>query len=83
MLAEAVANAARHGGASRIDVAIERANKYFYIKVRDNGRGYDSPVRHEHEKPASIRKRVSALGGSLSVTSFPNRTELTIRVPVS
>ena len=83
VFAEAVANAARHGGASRIDVAIERANKYFYIKVRDNGRGYGFPVRHEHEKPASIRKRVSALGGSLSVTSFPYRTELAIRVPVS
>ena len=83
MLAEAVANAARHGGASRIDVAIERANEHFCIKVRDNGRGYGYPVRHEHEKPASIRKRVSALGGSLSVTTFPNETELTIQVPLS
>jgi signal transduction histidine kinase len=83
MLVEAVANAARHGGATGIDVTIERANGYFYIKVRDNGRGYGYPVSHEHEKPASIRKRVSALGGSLGVTSFPNGTELTIRVPVS
>ena len=83
MLAEAVANAARHGGASRIDVAIERANEHFCIKVRDNGKGYGFPVRHEHEKPASIRKRVSALRGSLSVTTFPNGTELTIQVPLS
>jgi signal transduction histidine kinase len=83
MLAEAVANAARHGGASRIDVAIERANEHFCIKVRDNGRGYGYPVRHEHEKPASIRKRVSALRGSFSVTTFPNGTELTIQVPLS
>ena len=83
MLAEAVANAARHGGASRIDVTIERANEHFCIKVRDNGRGYGYPVRHEHEKPASIRKRVSALRGSFSVTTFPNGTELTIQVPLS
>jgi signal transduction histidine kinase len=83
MLAETVANAARHGGASRIDVAIERANEHFCIKVRDNGRGYGYPVRHEHQKPASIRKRVSALGGSLSVTTFPNGTELTVQVPLS
>ena len=81
MLAEAVANAARHGGASRIDVGIERADGYFNINIRDNGRGYSYPVRHEHDKPASIRNRVSALGGSLSVTTFPNGAELTIRVP--
>jgi signal transduction histidine kinase len=83
MLAEAVANAVRHGGASRVDVAIERANEYFCIKVRDNGRGYGYPVRHEHEKPASIRKRVSSLGGSLSVETFSNGTELAIQVPLS
>jgi signal transduction histidine kinase len=83
MLAEAVANAARHGGASRIDVTIERANEHFCIKVRDNGRGYGFPVRHEHEKPASIRKRVSALRGSLNVTTFTNGTELNIQVPLS
>jgi signal transduction histidine kinase len=83
MLAEAVANAVRHGGASRVDVAIERANNYFCIKVRDDGRGYGYPVTHEHEKPASIRKRVSGLGGSLSVETFSNGTELTIQVPLS
>jgi signal transduction histidine kinase len=83
MLAETVANAAHHGGASRINVAIERTSQHFCIRVRDNGRGYGYPVRHEHEKPASIRMRVSALSGSLSVTSFPNGTELTIELPLS
>jgi signal transduction histidine kinase len=83
MLAEAVANAVRHGGASRVDVAIERANNHFCIKVRDDGKGYGYPVTHEHEKPASIRKRVSGLGGSLSVETFSNGTELAIQVPVS
>jgi signal transduction histidine kinase len=83
MLAETVANAARHGGASRINVAIERTSQHFFIRVCDNGRGYGYPVRHEHEKPASIRMRVSALGGSLSVTSIPNGTELTIKLPLS
>ena len=83
MLAEAVANAARHGGASRIDVAIEKAGEYFCIKVRDNGRGYGHPVRREHQKPASICTRVSALGGSVSVATSSNGTELTVQVPLS
>ena len=83
LLSEAVANAVRHAGASRVDVAIEGANEHFRIKVRDNGNGYESPVRHEHEKPASIRKRVSALGGSLSVETLSNGTVLAIQVPRS
>ena len=83
ILAEAVANAARHGGASRVDVAIEKANEYLCLKIRDNGKGYSHPIRCEHEKPASIRKRVSALAGSLNVETFSNGTELAIRVPLS
>jgi signal transduction histidine kinase len=83
MLAEAVANAARHGGASRINVAIERTSEHFCVKVGDDGRGYGYPVKEEHEKPASIRARVSALGGSLGVMTSPNGTELTIHVPLS
>jgi signal transduction histidine kinase len=82
MLAEAVANAVRHGSASGIDVAIERCNEYLSIKVRDNGTGYGYPVKLEHEKPASIRKRVSALGGTVNVATFSNGTELTVQVPL-
>jgi signal transduction histidine kinase len=83
ILAEAIANAVRHGGASKVDVAIEQANEYLCLKIRDNGNGYTHPIRGEHEKPASIRKRVSGLGGSLSVETFSNGTELAIQVPVS
>ena len=55
----------------------------FVSKCATMARDYGFPVRHEHEKPASIRKRVSALGGSFSVTTLPNGTELTIQVPLS
>jgi signal transduction histidine kinase len=82
MLAEAVANAARHGGASKIDVAMEKANGHLDINIRDNGRGFGCIVKHEHEQPASIRERVHGLGGSLNITSFPDGAELAIRVPV-
>ena len=48
-------------------MAIEKANEYLCLKIRDNGKGYSHPIGREHEKPASIRKRVSALAGSLNV----------------
>jgi signal transduction histidine kinase len=82
MLAEAVANAARHGGASKVEVAMEKANGHLAINIRDNGRGFACLDKPEPEEPTSIRQRVRALGGSLNVTSFPNGAELAIRVPV-
>jgi len=83
MLTEAVANAARHGGASKIDVAMEKANGHLDINIRDNGIGFGCRVGHKHEKqPASIRERVRVLGGSLNVTSFPDGAKLAIRVPL-
>ena len=82
VLAEAVANAARHGGASKVEVAMEKVNGHLAINIRDNGRGFACLDQHEHEEPASIRERVHALGGSLNITSLPNGAELAIRVPV-
>jgi signal transduction histidine kinase len=81
MLAEAVANAARHGGASKVEVAMEKANGHLAINIRDNGSGF--ACLDKHEGPASIRERVRALGGVLDIANFPNGAELAIRVPVT
>jgi signal transduction histidine kinase len=91
MLAEAVANAVRHGGASNIDVAIEKDQDHLVVNVRDNGRGFGGPaVRYDHQElvasdfgPVSLRDRVGELGGSLAVSNSPMGAELEIRVPVS
>jgi signal transduction histidine kinase len=90
MLAEAVSNAVRHGGASAVDVIIRRANGQLLVNVRDNGRGFDgSPFKREHDDlvasgagPISLRERASELGGSLDVSSSAAGTELQIRVPL-
>jgi signal transduction histidine kinase len=84
MLAEAIANAARHGEASNVDVALTRANGYRDITIRDNGKGFASvPIKYEREKPASICERVRALGGSIDIQSSSTGAELAIRVPAS
>ena len=81
VLAEAIANAARHGSASKIEVAMTKANGHLDINIRDNGKGFGDPISYEHQEPTSIRERVCALGGSLNVTSSPKGAELVIRVP--
>jgi signal transduction histidine kinase len=90
MFAEAVANAVRHGGASIIDVVMEKTDGDFLINIRDNGKGFHSRAAAcEHDGPTvldrapiSLRERVSALGGSVRVISSSKGAQLAIRVPV-
>ena len=90
MLAEAVANAVRHGQASNVAVTLEKANGGLRVKIRDNGTGFGaSASSHEHQAhgipqsdPASLQGRTRELGGSLAVASSAAGTELDVWIPV-
>jgi len=90
MLAEAVSNAVRHGGASTVRVGIRKTNEHLAIQIQDNGHGITgSACKYDHKEhadvaalgPVSLRGRVVELGGSLDVRSSPLGTELQIRMP--
>jgi signal transduction histidine kinase len=90
MLAEAVSNAVRHGGASTVRVGIRKTNEHLAIQIQDDGHGIGSACKYDHKEPAdaalgpvSLRGRVVELGGSLDVRSSPLGTELQIRVPLA
>lgn len=66
VVAESLANAAKHAGASRIDVRLERRGPRLHVAVTDDGRGAADP----HGSGLSgLRRRVEALDGTLRVTS--------------
>src|SRR5207248_1201294 len=87
MLAEAVANAVRHGRASTVEVSIEKANGEFVVKVRDDGGGFpkrrttDAPeLFATNTAPVSLDARILELGGTLGVLkSLRELTLSTIR----
>jgi signal transduction histidine kinase len=91
MLAEAISNAVRHGGASTIRVGMRKTNGHLAIEIQDNGHGIpDSARKYDNKEPAdavsgpvSLRGRVVELGGSLDVRSSPLGTELHIRMPLA
>jgi signal transduction histidine kinase len=91
MLAEAVANAVRHGQASRVRVAIRRGHKYITVGVHDDGLGFKGATfSHDDEDlvaagigPFSLQERVRELGGLLGVKSSPAGVDLQIRLPLS
>ena len=65
--AEALTNAAKHAGASRAWVRLERRDGLVRLRVSDNGVGGADPSTGSGL--TGIRDRVEALGGSLAVRS--------------
>jgi signal transduction histidine kinase len=81
---EAIVNAARHGGARRIDVALERRMDGVRMCVRDDGCGIgENPVdRHSGFGLPAMRSRAAALGGQLTARALPEGgTEIEAHIP--
>ena len=74
VLREAVANAVRHGGASRVAIALAEENGMLHLTVSDDGTGF--PAADALVRPRSISERIAALGGTLDVESGPDGAEL-------
>jgi two-component system sensor histidine kinase UhpB len=82
---EAVANAARHAGASRVEVELRRERERIELRIVDDGRGFDAA----HPAPpalglAAMRERVALVGGELVVASRPGAgVSVVARVPLT
>jgi signal transduction histidine kinase len=85
---EAIRNAVRHSGCSRIGVSLEFGDGELRGRVEDDGEGFD-PRAVEEATPSwgvglrSMRERLEMLGGSLRVESEPGAgTKVEMRVPL-
>jgi signal transduction histidine kinase len=75
VVAEALANAAKHSGASRISVEVARRGDRLEVAIEDNGRGGADSLG---SGLTGLRRRVEALDGTLAVTS-PEGGPTTVR----
>jgi two-component system, NarL family, sensor histidine kinase DevS len=79
-LREALSNAARHSGANRVEVTVERGDS-LQLRVRDNGKGMGRSTRRSGL--ANLADRAKELGGSLELGSANGGgTDLLWQVPV-
>ncbi|MEU6407906.1 GAF domain-containing sensor histidine kinase [Microbispora sp. NPDC046933] len=83
---EALHNAVRHAGATRIDVRLAYDDAGLVLEVRDDGAGFDSAGLHGGGVHGlgllSMSDRAQAVGGTLSVSSAPGRgTTVRLEVP--
>ena len=81
---EAVLNAERHSGATRISVRWRRDGGQSLLEVQDDGRGIDgsSPVRADAYGLLGMRERADAIGAQLMVASPPGEGT-TVRLRLS
>jgi signal transduction histidine kinase len=81
VLREAVANAVRHGGASRVAIALAEENGMLHLTVSDDGTGFAEGDAIVH--PRSISERIAALGGTLVVESSAGGAVLRADLPLA
>ena len=90
MVREALHNVQKHAGATRVAVAMEKADKALEISIDDNGSGFHfSGVYNLDELdllrlgPVSLKQRARSLNAELQLESRPGRgSSVRMRIPV-
>jgi ligand-binding sensor domain-containing protein/signal transduction histidine kinase len=62
---EGIHNVARHSGARRVEIDLDRDGDCLVLRIADDGRGFDVTAESEGHGLASIRKRAASLGGQV------------------
>jgi signal transduction histidine kinase len=68
---EAVANAARHSGASQVHLELERDGSRLRLRVSDRGHGFDPVAAASGFGLISMRQHARSVGGELRISSAP------------
>jgi signal transduction histidine kinase len=91
LIHEGLVNAARHADASAIRVNLSVADGRIHLSIADDGKGFPFTGTYDlawlermDQGPATLRERVAALQGELTLTSSKQAgTELLITVPLA
>jgi two-component system sensor histidine kinase UhpB len=83
---EALTNIAKHAGATRVTVTLQKEGDALTLAICDNGRGIDAPDRLKPESCGlpGMTERVQALGGTLALSAAPGGgTMVTIKTSLA
>jgi signal transduction histidine kinase len=81
---EALQNAAKHAGATRVAVRVGWTGAGMELVVSDDGHGFSPDVVAARGGLANIRDRAETVGGVFLVDSRPGHgTEVTVRIPTA
>lgn len=81
---EALHNITKHSGADRAAIKLSNDGSILRMEVSDNGKGFDHAGSSQGLGLASMRERVSMVGGDLQIRSTSGRgTVLSIQAPIA
>lgn len=81
---EALANIARHSGASQAEIHLAWEGHLLKVRIQDNGHGFDtSAMKNKGVGLQSMVERIEALGGLVAVASTAAGTRIELQVPLS
>ena len=90
MAQEALANSARHSGASSARVCLTITDEEVYLVITDEGRGFDPSaalsrsLNREHFGLHGIQERAVAMGGDCEIVSQPGAgARISINLPIN
>ena len=81
---EALANVARHAGATRVDISLRVNTDHFILKIADNGRGMSQADLRDPKSLGllGIRERAFLLGGNVEIEGKGGKgTTVTLSIP--
>jgi ligand-binding sensor domain-containing protein/signal transduction histidine kinase len=81
---EAVNNAVRHSGCTRVEIEFKMEGKSLVLRIEDDGRGFDTGERGDGHGLKSMRQRAEGLKGRIEIISKPGEgTEVRVQVPLN
>ena len=79
---EAVQNAVKHSGGTRVDVHLSGSAECLVLEVIDDGHGFDVEAAHAAAGTLHLRDRLETVGGRADIVSGPTGTSVRARIPV-
>jgi two-component system, NarL family, sensor histidine kinase DevS len=81
LVQEALTNAVRHAGASRVAIELTEEDGTVTVEVRDDGKGFDPNETHAGFGLIGMRERVAFAGGTIAVESSADGTRILLTLP--
>jgi signal transduction histidine kinase len=88
LVQEALTNVARHAQARQVHVELAARDRFLFLAVRDNGKGFDAraavrrAAQGHNQGLLGMKERVALAGGELEIDSAPGRgTSVRARFP--
>lgn len=84
ILQEHLTNILKHAAASRVDVSLDVMMGYIHLRIRDNGKGFDTGKKTNGIGIQNMITRAESLKGTFTLTSAPDKgCIVTVSIPLA